>query len=65
MTLHEFVGVSNCPIAGAGAIIRLFKPYMEFEAADGRLFRNWDLASNYEISQAVSQIDRTADVLAQ
>jgi hypothetical protein len=38
---------------------------MEFEAGDGRIFRNWDLSSNYEISQDVSQIDRTAEVLAQ
>lgn len=64
-TLHEFVGVSNCSMAGAGSITRLFKPFMEFEAGDGRIFRNWDLSSNYEISQDVSQIDRTAEVLAQ
>jgi hypothetical protein len=29
------------------------------------LFRNWDPAPNYEISQAAPRIDRTADVLAQ
>jgi hypothetical protein len=64
-TLHEFAGLTNCPISGAGSITRRFKLFMEFEAADGRLFRNWDLAPNYEIGEAILQIDRTADVLAQ
>jgi hypothetical protein len=62
-TLHDFVGVANCP-AGGSDLIRLFKPYMQFEgAADGRIFRNWDLASNYRISRTVPQFDRSGDVL--
>lgn len=63
-TLHEFVGVTNCPAPGAGSLARLFKPYMQFEgSADGRIFRNWDLAENYRISRDVLQFDRSADVL--
>jgi outer membrane protein assembly factor BamB len=62
-TLHEFVGVANCP-SGADRLSRLFKPYMEFEApADLTLFHNWDLAPNYEIGRTVTRIDRSADVL--
>jgi len=64
-TLHEFVGVANC--AGDGAnppLRRLFKPYMQFEgAADGKIFRNWDRADNYEISPGVPAFDRSTDVL--
>jgi hypothetical protein len=61
--LHEFIGVVNCP-AGQGALDRLFKPYMQFEtAADGKIYRNWDLAENYRISRAVPQIDRRGEVL--
>jgi len=63
-TLHEFVGVANCPAAGAGSFARLFKPYMQFEgAADGRIYRNWDVAANYQISRDIPQFDRTAAVL--
>jgi outer membrane protein assembly factor BamB len=62
-TLHEFVGVTNCPIPGAGSITRRFKPFMEFDTADGKVFRNWDLAQNYEIGEGL-KIDRTGDVLA-
>jgi outer membrane protein assembly factor BamB len=63
-TLHEFVGVANCPAAGAGALSRLFKPYMEFDAGSGgNLFHNWDLASNYRIGADVTQFDRSSDVL--
>ena len=63
-TLFEFVGVVNCPAADAQASTTLFKPYMQFEnAADGRIFRNWDLASNYLISREVPGFDRTRDVL--
>ncbi|MGH9200590.1 MAG: hypothetical protein ACRD2A_05065, partial [Vicinamibacterales bacterium] len=62
-TLHEFVGVTNCPAAGT-TFARLFKPYMQFEGApDGRIFRNWDLAANYRISHDLLQFDRSADVL--
>jgi hypothetical protein len=62
--LHEFVGVANCPV-GEGSFDRLFKPYMQFDnAADGNIYRNWDLAQNYRISRAVPQFDRSADVLA-
>ena len=62
--LHEFVGVANCP-AGEGSFDRLFKPYMQFDnAADGKIYRNWDLAPNYRISRAVPAFDRSADVLA-
>jgi len=63
-TLHEFVGLTNCPVSGADTTARRFKPYMRFETPD-KVFRNWDLAPNYEISQAVPRIDRAADVLAQ
>ena len=63
-TLHEFVGVANCPVGGSDALTRLFKPYMQFEGApDGRIFRNWDRASNYRISLAIPGFDRSADVL--
>jgi hypothetical protein len=38
---------------------------MQFDnAADGNIYRNWDLAQNYRISRAVPQFDRSADVLA-
>ena len=63
-TLHQFVGVTNCPVSASNATTRRFKPYMVFDAADGTLYRNWDLSPNYEISQAASRIDRSADVLA-
>jgi hypothetical protein len=36
---------------------------MQFDATDGRVFRNWDLVPNYEIGETV-KIDRTRDVLA-
>lgn len=65
-TLHEFVGVANCPAGEGVALSRLFKPYMQFEgAADGRLFRNWDIAENYRISPTITSFDRSADVLQQ
>jgi hypothetical protein len=66
-TLYEFVGIANCPSSGGGGqAIRLFKPYMMFEApADLTLYRNWDLASNFAIGGAVTQFDRSADVLQQ
>jgi outer membrane protein assembly factor BamB len=64
-TLHEFVGVANCPIGAGGALSRLFKPYMQFEGADGRTFRNWDLAANYRISPTILQFDRSNQVLQQ
>ncbi|MGH8720129.1 MAG: hypothetical protein ACREV0_14500, partial [Burkholderiales bacterium] len=62
-TLHEFVGVANCPGAGADTPSRLFKPYMQFVGADGKIFLNWDLAANYRIGPDVPQFDRSADVL--
>jgi hypothetical protein len=63
-TLHEFVGVANCPIRGLDSLDRLFKPYMQFEGgADGKIFRNWDLATNYRISSAVTEFDRGDHVL--
>jgi hypothetical protein len=63
-TLHEFVAVANCPAGNGVVMSRLFKPYMQFEgAADGRIFRNWDLAPNYRISPEVTSIDRSRDVL--
>jgi hypothetical protein len=63
-TLHEFVGVANCPLADGVVGGRLFKPYMQFEGgADGRVFRNWDLAQNYRISPAITSFDRSRDVL--
>jgi hypothetical protein len=62
-TLHEFAGVVNCPAAGPDALARLFKPYMQFEAPDNKIFRNWDLANNYLISNTVTEFDRSADVL--
>jgi hypothetical protein len=37
---------------------------MEFERpSDLTLFRNWDMAQNYEISATVLRIDRRGDVL--
>jgi hypothetical protein len=63
-TLHQFVGVSNCPAAGGDSFARLFKPYMQFETApNGPIFRNWDLAANYLISRVVPVFDRSTDVL--
>jgi hypothetical protein len=63
-TLHEFVGVANCPAGGGTVLGRLFKPYMQFEgAADGRTFRNWDLAENYRIGPTITAFDRSGDVL--
>jgi hypothetical protein len=62
-TLHEFVGVTNCTANGVN-VGRLFKPYMQFTgAADDRIFRNWDVAENYQISQATPAFDRSKDVL--
>jgi hypothetical protein len=63
-TLLEFVGVANCSTPDGAAIARLFKPYMQFEdSPDGRIFRNWDLASNYLVSRDAPGFDRTRDVL--
>jgi hypothetical protein len=63
-TLHEFVGVANCAISNSDSLARLFKPYMQFEGgADGKIFRNWDIASNYRISPTITQFDRSDDVL--
>jgi hypothetical protein len=63
-TLVEFVGVVNCATDGGTDVARLFKPYMQFEgAADGRIYRNWDFASNYLISHDVPGFDRSGDVL--
>jgi hypothetical protein len=65
-TLHEFVGVSNCALDNGASLERLFKPYIQFEgAADGKVFRNWDLAENYRISVTITQFDRSGDVLRQ
>ena len=62
-TLLEFVGVVNCPRSDAD-LAKLFKPYMQFEGtADGRIYRNWDIASNYLISREVPSFDRADDVL--
>jgi hypothetical protein len=63
-TLHEFVGIANCPSGDSVAFARLFKPYMQFDgAADGRIFRNWDLSPNYAVSRAAPQFDRSGAVL--
>jgi hypothetical protein len=63
-TLHEFVGVANCPSGDSSSFARLFKPYMQFDgAADGRIFRNWDLSPNYSVSLGAPQFDRAAVVL--
>ena len=62
-TLHEFVGVANCPASGTGDLARLFKPYMQFETPDHTVYHNWDLAANYLISRTVPLFDRSADVL--
>jgi len=64
-TLYDFVGVADCLIESGGPITRLFKPYMEFDGANGTVFRNWDLSSNYQISPDVNQIDRSAAILQQ
>lgn len=64
VVLHEFLGIANCN-AEQGSIDRLFKPYLQFEnAADGKLYRNWDRSPNYRISRAASQFDRSTQVLA-
>jgi len=63
-TLFEFVTVVNCHAGDAGARETLFKPYMQFEnAANGPIFRNWDVAQNYRINDQVPGFDRAADVL--
>jgi hypothetical protein len=63
-TLLEFVAVANCASSDGAGVARLFKPYMQFEAApDGRIQRNWDLASNYRIGRDVPSFDRAGDVL--
>ena len=63
-TLFEFVAVVNCRAGNAGARETLFKPYMQFEnAGDGRIYRNWDVAQNYRITDQVTNFDRTGDVL--
>lgn len=63
-TLHQFVGVTNCPAGAAGSFDRLFKPYMQFEdPVTGNIFRNWDLATNYLISNTTPAFDRNNDVL--
>jgi hypothetical protein len=66
-TLHDFVGVTNCPGTGSDASGRIFKPYMQFRAPapDGRIFRNWDTAEDYRISTEGMQFDRSRDVLRQ
>jgi hypothetical protein len=63
-TLLEFVGIVNCPRSDGADLAKLFKPYMQFEdAADGRIYRNWDTASNYLISRELPSFDRADDVL--
>ena len=63
-TLHEFVGVTNCSLGEDSSMARLFKPYMQFEAAaNATIFRNWDLGGNYRISRTITAFDRSADVL--
>ncbi len=63
-TLFEFVAVVNCSASNAADTSTLFKPYMQFEtAADGTLFRNWDIAGNYVINRQVPSFDRSPDVL--
>jgi hypothetical protein len=60
--LHELIGVANCTVE-QGSADRLFKPYLQFDADDGNVYRNWDRAQNYRISRGVPQFDRSADVL--
>ena len=62
-TLHEFVGVANCPAGAAGQLARLFKPYMEFDRC-GRPDLP-QLGSRIELPDQprASQIDRSSDVL--
>jgi outer membrane protein assembly factor BamB len=63
-TLFEFVAVVNCQAGDAGARETLFKPYMQFEnAGDGRIYRNWDVAQDYRITDQVTNFDRTGEVL--
>ena len=63
-TLQEFAGLANCTAAGGESLSRLFKPYMQFEGgADGKIFRNWDLAENYRIAPDITCFDRSGDVL--
>lgn len=62
-TLHEFVGLASCPGAGAEPAGRLFKPFMQFEGADGKIYRNWEPAANFRIDTGIPQFDRSGDVL--
>ncbi|HYP08873.1 MAG TPA: hypothetical protein VER03_21760 [Bryobacteraceae bacterium] len=63
-TLHEFSGIANCTASGGETLSRLFKPFMQFEGgAEGKIFRNWDLADNYSIGAGVTQIDRRPNIL--
>jgi outer membrane protein assembly factor BamB len=62
-TLDEFIGVANCS-AGQASLDRLFKPYLQFDnSEDGNVYRNWDRAQNYRISRALSQFDRSPEIL--
>jgi hypothetical protein len=63
-TLHEFVGIASCAAGGSGEVARLFKPYMEFDGDAGRVFHNWDRASNYRVGPSAPRFDRSGDVLA-
>ncbi len=63
-TLHEFAGLANCSTNGGESLSRLFKPYMQFEGgAEGKIFRNWDLAENYRIAPDAGNFDRSGDVI--
>jgi len=55
--------VTNCSTDGSQEVDRLFKPYMQFDDTSQTIYRNWYLASNYLISRAAPQFDRSADVL--
>jgi hypothetical protein len=61
--LHQFVGMTNC-VMGPTNAYRQFKPFMDFRSdPDKRIYRNWDLANNYTISGAVTEFDRSAEIL--
>jgi hypothetical protein len=55
--------MTNC-VMGPTNAYRQFKPFMDFRSdPDKRIYRNWDLANNYTISGAVTEFDRSAEIL--
>jgi outer membrane protein assembly factor BamB len=63
--LHEFVGISNCEVAGGARTGKQMKPYMDFLGGPPRtIYRNWDpIAGNYAVTSQSAPIDRRGEVL--